>query len=137
MKVFFDTNVYVAEALNGRAACTVLDATVESRWRIYATQHVLDELDRVLREYIGLGPRSVAMARTRVLARSSMVNVAPSRHVVPGDPADDSILRAALIAGVDYLVTRDSHLLSLDPYEKLRVVSLASYYQLLEENGMI
>jgi hypothetical protein len=34
MKVFLDSNVYVAEALLGRAAERLIRATVEARWRI-------------------------------------------------------------------------------------------------------
>jgi hypothetical protein len=37
MKVFFDTNVYIAEALLGRAAERIIKATSAARWRIYGT----------------------------------------------------------------------------------------------------
>ncbi len=43
MKVFFDTNVYIAEALLGRAAERMIAATISARWRIYSSQHILDE----------------------------------------------------------------------------------------------
>ena len=46
MKVFFDTNVYVAEALLGAAAVEMLAATEQASWRTYASAHVLDELER-------------------------------------------------------------------------------------------
>ena len=44
MKIFFDTNVYVAEALLGEAAEEMLAATEKASWRIYASTYVLDEL---------------------------------------------------------------------------------------------
>ncbi len=116
MKIFFDTNIYVAESLNGRAARAAIAATRSARWRIYTTQHVLDELDRVLRTYIGLSARAVAVAREQVELRSVLIPMQSSRHIVPDDRADDTILQAALIAGADYLVTNDRHLVSLDPY---------------------
>ena len=43
MKVFFDTNVYVAEALLGGGAAQMVAATIESRWRIFTSGYVLDE----------------------------------------------------------------------------------------------
>ena len=46
MKVFFDTNVYVAEALLGDAATAMIAATVRAGWRIFCSDYVLDELVR-------------------------------------------------------------------------------------------
>ena len=50
MKVFFDTNVYVAEALLGQMAERLLEATERASWRIYANPYLLDELERVMTE---------------------------------------------------------------------------------------
>jgi len=44
MKVFFDTNVYVAEALLGEAAERMLEATRRSSWRIFTSSYVLAEI---------------------------------------------------------------------------------------------
>ena len=45
MKVFFDTNVYVSEALLGEGAETMLSATEKASWRIFVSDYVLDEID--------------------------------------------------------------------------------------------
>ena len=47
MKVFFDTNVYVAEALLGSAAEQLVAATVNAQWRGFCSGYVLDETERV------------------------------------------------------------------------------------------
>jgi len=46
MKVFFDTNVYAAEALLGETAEAILEATVEASRRIFANDYLLEELER-------------------------------------------------------------------------------------------
>ena len=56
MKVFLDTNVYVAEALLGKTAEALVEATRRSDWRIVANAQVLDEVRRMLVEYLGLSP---------------------------------------------------------------------------------
>ncbi len=66
-----------------------------------------------------------------------MVEPGASRHEVPSDANDSPILRAALEAGVDYLVTNDRHLLDLHPYEGFRIVSITTYHQLLAAEGLI
>ncbi|MDB5172098.1 MAG: hypothetical protein JWN51_871 [Phycisphaerales bacterium] len=42
-----------------------------------------------------------------------------------------------LTAGADYLVTNDRHLLLLDPYEGLRIVSMGAYENLLRDLGLV
>jgi uncharacterized protein len=137
MKIFFDTNVYVAEALLGETAETMLSATEESSWRIYASGYVLDELERVLTEQLGFSRRLALLSRHRVIQRASMVEPGASHHKVPLDAADTPILRAAVAARADYLVTNDRHLLDLDPYEGIRIVSMAHYHQILMNEGLI
>jgi predicted nucleic acid-binding protein len=56
---------------------------------------------------------------------------------VPGDADDSPVLDAAIVSGADYLVTNDSHLLALNPYEGLRIISMSSYYDLLISVGLL
>jgi putative PIN family toxin of toxin-antitoxin system len=137
MKVFFDTNVYVAEALLGEMAERILQATERASWRIYSSGFLLDELQRVLVEKLGFSRRLAFLSRGRIVRRAKLVEPGASHHTVPQDPADSPILRAALAAGVDYLVTNDAHLLALDPYEGVRIVSMSDYHHVLREAGVL
>jgi putative PIN family toxin of toxin-antitoxin system len=137
MKVFFDTNVYVAEALLGDMASKIVDATAAARWRIYCSEYVLDEVERVIAEKLGMSPRLAALTRDRVRRRATVAALPASRHQVSVDIADSPILAAAIAGGVDLLVSNDRHLLALDPYESLRIVSMADYRQILIENGVL
>lgn len=62
MKVFFDTNVYVAEALLGEAAVRMFDATVQGNWRIHLCRQILNEIRQVLVEQLGFSGRTDAIA---------------------------------------------------------------------------
>jgi predicted nucleic acid-binding protein len=83
MKIFFDTNVYVAEALLGEAAEQMLEATQRASWRMYACAHILDELERVITEQLGFSQRLASLSRRRIIRRASMVEPGTSRHEVP------------------------------------------------------
>jgi len=137
MKVFFDTNVYVAESLLGESAEAMISATVAASWRIFISAHVLEEIHHVLIDDLGFSPRLARLTRERCSRRAIQVEGLPSRHEVPKDPADSPILQAALRAGADYLVTNDQHLLELDPCEGLRILSMTGYYELLKKEGLI
>jgi putative PIN family toxin of toxin-antitoxin system len=135
VKVFFDTNVYVAEALLGQVAEQLLEATERPSWRIYASLYLLDELERVLTEKLGFSRRLAYLSRRRIIHRANLMEPGASHHAVPQDSADSPILRAALAAGADYLVTNDAHLLALNPYEGLQIISMEDYYRLLRDEG--
>jgi len=137
MRIFFDTNVYVAEALLGEWAEAMISATVRAAWRIFISDDVLDEIQRVLTDDLGFSARLARLTRQRCVRRSICIREIASRHEVPGDPADSPILRAALAASADYLVTNDQHLLELDPYEGLRIISMSAYHELLKNEGLI
>ena len=87
MKVFFDTNVYVAEALLGRAAERMLAATRKGSWHIYISEYVGQELERVLTEALDFSRRFAVLSRKRALRRATLVKPGTSRHVVPVESA--------------------------------------------------
>ena len=60
MKVFLDTNVYIAEALLGGAAESMLVATTRASWRIFVSVYVLDEVEAVTTERLGFSTRLAA-----------------------------------------------------------------------------
>src|SRR5207302_626031 len=99
------------------------EATQRGGWRIYASNYLLDEVERVIHEHLGFSRRFASLTRQRALLRCRVVEPGASRHEVPQDPKDSLILRAALEASADYLVTNDQHLLALHPYEGVRIVS--------------
>ena len=96
MKVFFDTSVYVAEALLGDAAARMLKATARASWRVFSSPHVLDEIERVMVERLGFSRRFALLTSRRV-----------------------------------------QRLLSLSPYEGLRILSMSDYYRLLRDHQLL
>jgi predicted nucleic acid-binding protein len=46
MKVVFDTNVYVAEALGGDTATRIIASTHRASWRIYVSRYIVGEMTR-------------------------------------------------------------------------------------------
>lgn len=98
---------------------------------------MLDETVRLMTKRLGYSLRFANNTKQRCLRRSNLANEPPTRQEVPRDPADTPTLRAALDAGVDLLVTNDVDLLSLSPYEGLKVLSMTAYFELLENEGLL
>jgi predicted nucleic acid-binding protein len=98
---------------------------------------LLDETVRVLTEHFGCSIRFASLTKRRIARRSVFVEPRISRHQVPNDPDDSPIPAAALEAGADYLVSNDRHLLDLNPYEGLRIVSMSEYRAILIAEGFL
>jgi predicted nucleic acid-binding protein len=83
------------------------------------------------------GARFARVTRERSRRCANLVVAPASRHSIPHDPADSPALRAALAAGVDFLVANDVPLLNLNPYESLRIISMTEYFDMLVAEGHI
>jgi predicted nucleic acid-binding protein len=68
MKVFFDANVFVAEALLGGAAERMEAATLAARCRVFCSEFVLEETERVLCEKLGFSRRFGQLTRNEFVA---------------------------------------------------------------------
>jgi putative PIN family toxin of toxin-antitoxin system len=136
MKVFFDTNVYVAETLLGGGAADIMSAMSRGKCRIFVNQHVVDETAHVLADYMRLSKRFIRLTEQRILRRSTLVE-GHSKAKVPADAKDTPVLRGALACAAHYLVSNDKHLLALDPFESLRIVSMAEFIDILKARGLM
>lgn len=135
MKVLFDTNIHVSDAIHGGGATRAITATLNARWKVFVCPTILTELERVIRTKFNRS-QSFANATVQTLRDvSEIVEESVTRHHVPGDPDDTPILRAAMAAGVDYLVTGDAMLLALSPMEGVRIITLAEYLHVLQNHG--
>ncbi len=137
MKVLFDTNVYVSESLVGKAAEEVIAAALEARYRIFTSNYILDETHRIFTEKLKFSAHYATCVCDRVRRRCMLADPPPSRHQVPGDPADSPILNAAIHVGVDFLITGDRHLLRLNPYQGVRIVSVNEFATHLRNDGLL
>jgi len=136
VKVLFDSNVHVSDAIFGGAAERAVKATLKGRWKVFVCATILAEVHRVIRDKFN---RSHAFANLTIQTlrdTAETVDELMSRHRVSGDPDDTPILRAALGANVDFLVTGDAKLLALNPVESVRIITLAEYLRVLQEHGL-
>ena len=129
MKVVFDTMMWVsysthADGLRAR----VIDRALSSRVRLFTSDYILDELERVLGEYQNL-PRSFVKRSVRSIRRLAVVVDLPPaiRPYVTADPGDNPIVQTALFGKADCLVTADKVLLALGKIHDVEIISLDEF----------
>lgn len=129
VKVVLDTNVIVSSILFGGRLAPIVSMWEKKKIIPFLSRETFEELRRVL-EY----PKfSLTSDETHCILYDNIVPffeiVKPDEYVkgVSPDPDDDIFLSVALAAGADYLVSGDSHLLSVGEYRNVTVLTPSGF----------
>ncbi len=132
MKVFLDTNVLVA-AFATRGLCADVLRQVLAEHELLTGQVVLEELERVLNQKLGLPKRVVE----DVIALLRRYPVQPKPKKKPDltvrDPDDLWILASALAAKADVLVTGDQDLLAVKSPAAIVITDPRGFWEMLKQ----
>jgi uncharacterized protein len=96
-----------------------------------ASEPVMTELERTLREKIGLPERELRSVLSLVREEATLAREAEATVSVR-DPSDTPLLAAALASGADVLVTGDRDLLELEQPVRIRIVCPRGFWQLVK-----
>ncbi|MCI0535390.1 MAG: putative toxin-antitoxin system toxin component, PIN family [Verrucomicrobiales bacterium] len=135
MNVVFDTGVIIAAIYWQNEPRRCLAAFARRRFRLFATDSILDEYERValelkVEESLTLDPVPALAWIQRKAQR-----VLPVRLPRPTcrDPQDDKFLECALAAQAKHLVSRDRDLLVLEKPFGIQVVTPRRFLSLLTQ----
>jgi len=122
MRIVFDTNALIGAALKpfGNAGAT-FHACEQMRSKICIANHLIDEMQRTLKEDFEFNGRDVQRTVNHIKNSCTIVKPEPVR--VDGiSSADCVVLGTCLAAEADYLVTYDKDLLALKKYRHTKIV---------------
>ncbi len=130
-----DTNVLISALIKDGKAREVLRAIANKKVQLVLSGDMLEEFLEVtdnprIRRYVS---EEDVIGFLRVLASiAGIVTVRSRFKVVPEDPDDDVILRAAHDGEAQYVVSGDDHLLSLKEFRKVKIVGVGQMLKILE-----
>ncbi len=131
MKVFLDTNVLVSAAAT-RGLCADVLREVLTSHQLIISADLLQELEKVLREKIGL-PRALIAEFVEFIRQDAQVSgPSPLQQISIKDQADIAILSAAVKGGTDLFVTGDGELIDLKKLGTMEIVSPRSFWERLK-----
>lgn len=125
-RVVLDTNVLVAAAYaENSASRQIVEACLRGDLVAVTSSTVRGEYEFILARAV----RKPGYERSLTDLLESLEAVEPEDvpRAVPEDPDDDKFLAAALAGKAEWLITNDRHLLALDRYRGVRIVSSGAF----------
>ncbi|MFH1457180.1 MAG: putative toxin-antitoxin system toxin component, PIN family [Patescibacteria group bacterium] len=127
MKVILDTNILV-DALKDSASITwqILELAHTGDVRFFASYKIMREYELIIgREVKKQEDKSIL---EKFISQVEVVKITKHVRVVKWDPEDDKFINAALSANADYIISSDNHLLDLQEYDDIKILSPKDFY---------
>ncbi len=133
-KVVLDTNVLVSALIRTGKPRALLFEIVRGNLQLILSRGILEELTEVaaddkIRKYVE--EEDVRKFLRLIGSTAKIVTVKSRFKAVKDDPSDDLFLRTAYDGGADYIVSGDKHLLSLNEFRGIKILTVNEILDLL------
>lgn len=132
MKVVLDTNVYVSAALSGRKSEEIFQLAIVGKIDLVVSPSILGELSDKLESKFNWSEKQIRFLLETIKMVVEIVEPEEVIHAVEEDPDDDKVLECAVASSVDVIVSGDKHLLKMDEYRGITIISPAEFLSSLE-----
>ena len=130
IRIVLDTNVIVSALVFGGIPRGVLELAEAGQCQFFYSEPIQTEVRRVLSEKFEW-PQALLRESLPVLwSMGELVVPRMSVDAVPADPDDNRILECAVEAHAEVVVSGDHHLLALQKYKSIPIVSPRQFIEL-------
>ena len=127
-KVVLDTNVLISGILFGGNPRQIFELVIQGKIDAYISPAIFTEFREVLvRPKFGITHEKCFLIAKEIEYLFCLVFPQTRVDLIKDDPDDNIILECALAADVEYIITGDSHLLTLKSFEKIKIISPAMF----------
>jgi putative PIN family toxin of toxin-antitoxin system len=133
LRVVLDTNVLYSAVVSSGKPRLLLRLGIEGRFLPVTSDLLIQEFTRVMHEEESGDYRTATLEMLALLNRSCRKVKVRSNLVVAvkADPSDDAVVNTALDGRADYIVTGDRHLLELQKFRWIRIVTVGEMLKTL------
>ena len=125
LRVVLDTNVLVSAIISEGKSRELLRMGIAKQFSIVTSDLILKELVVVLRRpKFKTSPDEVQRVIVALMRTAEVVNVTSKFKAVKEDPKDDMVVETAYDGNADMIVTGDSHLLALNNFKEIKIISV-------------
>lgn len=135
LRVALDTNVLVSALISDGKSRELLKMGIVKQYAIVISDLILKELALVLsRPKFKTSQDEVQRVIVALMRTAEVVNVTSKLKAVKEDPKDDMIVDTAYDGNANMIVTGDSHLLALNEYREIKIVTVEKMMAYLNSN---
>ena len=132
LRILLDTNIYISAILFKGKPRQILQELVVEKVTGYISNEILKELEDTLsKPKFRLTNDFIQIILSEIREVTKLVSITPLNNYLDLRDRDDyHILEAAFSAKVDYLITGDKDLLSLEKIQEFKIVSVDEYLRI-------
>ena len=136
MRVVFDTNVLVSALITTGKPRLLFHKVVDGQIQLILSKNILTEFSEVaddprIRKYVDQDNIVVFL---RIIDKVATITKVKSRFkILKEDPDDDVVLRTVVDSKSEVIVSGDKHLLSLEVFRGIRILTVDEMLTLLKE----
>lgn len=124
MKVVLDTNIFISGIFWRGSSNKVLFDWKEGKFTLVASLETVAEIIKVLKDFKIVLPDDMVKEWIDLIIRNSIIVEPKERiNVVKDDLKDNIFIEAAVAGNADYIVTQDNHLLKLEEFKGIRIIT--------------
>lgn len=131
VRAVLDTNVYLSGILFGGKPADVVASGLGGAYNIVSSMPILIELRDKLEERFGWKSSETIELLETIVPALEVVDVPGTLLAVPADPDDNPIVETAIVGKAAYIVTGDKHLLRLNRYQGIGIVTVDAFTSIL------
>lgn len=133
MRAVVDTNILVSAVLGG-ALKVIVDAWKAQKFTLIVSEPIVHEyLDVLNRPKFKLTQEELSATTDFLLTLAEFVTPLETVSAIVADPTDNKFLDAALAANADYLVSGDAHILDLESFRGIPILTARKFIDRLPD----
>ena len=136
MRAVLDTNVLISSVISTGTPHNVVVAGFQGEYQIVVSVATLTEFRETLLKYpdrFHMNEEEIQREVETIRYFAEFVKPEEDINAVDDDPDDDKFLEAAVAGNVDYLVSGDQHLLDLNSFRGINIVTPREFYDHLND----
>jgi uncharacterized protein len=131
-KVVLDTNIFISALGWFGKPHEIFSKITMNELDLVVSPEQIEELKEVMNyDKFAFTDNQKSRFLSSVTQVATLVEISGKLKVIEEDPDDDIVLETAAVGNADFIISGDEHLLKLEEYEGIKIVTAAEFVKLL------
>ncbi len=128
MKITTDTNILISAAFWNGDSNRIIEEVEKGKIELFLSKEIIKEFMTVLNSkeiQDKIKNRNLEMKRTieKVISISQIVEASLKLDIITEDKDDNKILECAKEGGVNFIISKDNHILKIKEFDKIKIIT--------------